>query len=626
MTEFRMPSLGADMEKGTLLTWRVHPGDVVHTGDIVAEVDTAKAAIEVECFDDGTIGELLVPEGATVPVGTVLATIEPNGADANASAKPMSVESIAAQAGAAQPFAVESGAVTAAAAESASVESTVMEAAAAQPVSAEPVPPESSAAQPPLGADKPRSRARSKVKRARRSADKSTKTGGRRAATLASAGSDVHATPLVRRLAQEAGIDLAAVQGSGPDGRIVRADVERVIAARREATRAAETKTAGTQRITAPNVGDSATRSVGARPVSSSGGAAAGAVGVPPASQPRGAGVAPETGGARPTIVSSIEDSAAEAVGVQPVTRSVAGVVSGRVRASGYARRLARELGVDLSVVCGGAPGGAVRAADVLAAQAIAGHEPAAKITGNEQVSPTGAVRQREPAQVTSPQHDPAAMRRAIAAAMTRSKQTIPHYYLSTTIDVATASDWLREVNKAAPVPDRIVLAALLLRAVALAARTVPAMNGHWIEDTFHPAEAVDLGMIVSLRGGGIIAPTLAHADTTPLPELMVRLREAVTRARSGRLRSSDTAPASITVTNLGELGVESVIGVIPPPQVAIVGFGAVIERPCAVGGLLGVRPQVTTTLAADHRASDGAVGARFLNTIAELLQHPEQQ
>ncbi|WP_433716027.1 2-oxo acid dehydrogenase subunit E2 [Nocardia sp. CA-084685] len=105
----------------------------------------------------------------------------------------------------------------------------------------------------------------------------------------------------------------------------------------------------------------------------------------------------------------------------------------------------------------------------------------------------------------------------------------------------------------------------------------------------------------------------------------MGRLRGAVTRARSGRLRSSDTALASITVTNLGELGVESVFGVIPPPQVAIVGFGAAMERPCAVGGLLGVRPQVTTTLAADHQASDGAVGARFLNTIAELLQHPEQ-
>jgi pyruvate dehydrogenase E2 component (dihydrolipoamide acetyltransferase) len=207
---------------------------------------------------------------------------------------------------------------------------------------------------------------------------------------------------------------------------------------------------------------------------------------------------------------------------------------------------------------------------------------------------------------------------------MTRSKQTIPHYYLSTTVDVAVASDWLREVNRIEPVSDRIIMTALLLRAVALAAPAAPGVNGHWVDDAFVPADTVDLGMIVSLRGGGIIAPTLAHAETVPLRELMKRLRDAVTRARAARLRSSDTVPATITVTNLGEPGVESVLGVIPPPQVAIVGFGAVTERHCAVDGLLGVRPQVTTTLAADHRASDGAVGARFLNTIAELLQHPE--
>ncbi|WP_433716028.1 E3 binding domain-containing protein [Nocardia sp. CA-084685] len=420
MTEFRMPSLGADMEEGTLLTWRVHPGDVVHNGDIVAEVDTAKAAIEVECFDDGTIGELLVPEGATVPVGTVLATIEPNGAGSGASApvKPVAVTSPA------------------------------MEADRTETVSAE-----SGAAERPPAIEK--TRARSKAKHTRRSPDKSAKTGPGHAAPLVSTSADVHATPLVRRSAQEAGIDLATIHGSGPDGRIVRADVERFIAARLDTTRAAGTKTTGTQRETTPDTGDSTTLSVGA----------------------------------------------------QPVTRSDAGIVSGVVRASGYARRLARELGVDLSVVLGGGPTGAIRAADVRAAQEVAVHESAAKVPRTEEVSPYGAVRQSEPTQAASPQHGTAAMRRTIAVAMTRSKQTIPHYYLSTTIDVTDAAEWLREVNRAASVPDRIVLAALLLRGVALAARTVPAMNGHWVEDTFRPADTVDLGMIVSLRGGGIIAP-----------------------------------------------------------------------------------------------------------------------
>ncbi|MFE9324995.1 2-oxo acid dehydrogenase subunit E2 [Nocardia sp. NPDC052278] len=169
-------------------------------------------------------------------------------------------------------------------------------------------------------------------------------------------------------------------------------------------------------------------------------------------------------------------------------------------------------------------------------------------MSGHEQVSPDGVATRREPAQVAAPRHDAAGMRLSIAAAMTRSKQTIPHYYLSNTIDAAATTEWLREVNKAAPVHDRIVLAALLLRAVALAAKTVPAMNGHWIEDGFRPADTVDLGTIVSLRGGGIIAPNLAHADTTPLPELMVWLREAVTRARSQHHRR--TAAASGTTVN----------------------------------------------------------------------------
>ena len=143
--------------------------------------------------------------------------------------------------------------------------------------------------------------------------------------------------------------------------------------------------------------------------------------------------------------------------------------------------------------------------------------------------------------------------------------------------------------------------------------------------DGFRPATAVHLGVVVSLRGGGIIVPTITDADSLDLPAMMSALRSVVARARAGRLRSSDTTPATITVTNLGDMGVDSVYGVIAVPQVAIVGLGAVRERPCAVDGLLGVRPQLTATLSADHRASDGATGARFLHVIADLIQHPQE-
>jgi pyruvate dehydrogenase E2 component (dihydrolipoamide acetyltransferase) len=104
----------------------------------------------------------------------------------------------------------------------------------------------------------------------------------------------------------------------------------------------------------------------------------------------------------------------------------------------------------------------------------------------------------------------------------------------------------------------------------------------------------------------------------------MSRLRDLVTRSRSGRLRSSELTDATITVTNLGDQGVELVYGVIYPPQVALVGFGKLTERAVAVNGMVGARPVVITTLSADHRATDGYTGARYLTALSDLLQHPE--
>ena len=129
--------------------------------------------------------------------------------------------------------------------------------------------------------------------------------------------------------------------------------------------------------------------------------------------------------------------------------------------------------------------------------------------------------------------------------------------------------------------------------------------------------------MAISLRGGGLIAPALHDAAAKTLDDLMRDLRDLVARTRAGRLRSSEMSDATITVTNLGDQGVDTVFGVIYPPQVALVGFGRVAERPWAENGMVGARPTVSVTLAADHRASDGARGARFLARIEQLLQDP---
>ena len=141
----------------------------------------------------------------------------------------------------------------------------------------------------------------------------------------------------------------------------------------------------------------------------------------------------------------------------------------------------------------------------------------------------------------------------------------------------------------------------------------------------FEQQEHVHLGVAVSLRGGGLIAPALHDADQLPLADLMARMKDLVTRARSGRLRASEMSDSTITVTNLGDQGAQLVHGVIYPPQVALVGFGRIVERPWATGGMLGVRPTVTVTLAADHRVSDGHQGGLLLAAIEEHLQRPEE-
>lgn len=415
MGEFKMPSLGADMTAGTLLEWRVSPGQEVRKGDIVAVVDTSKAEIEVEIFEDGVIDRLLVDQGTRVPVGTVLATVRSKAeAPAPAPSPPA----------AAPP-----------------------ETPAPAPP---PAPPEAPSPPPPPTTSGP-----------------------------APHREHVRASPVARRMAQRLGVDLAGLKGTGPGGAIVQADVERVAPA-------------------------------------------------PEPSRP------PEPG--------------------RPPRR------------------------------------------------------PAPPAAGAE----AGAERQ-------------AAMRQAIGALMARSKREVPHYYLERHIDMSAAIAWLAERNASRPVGERLLPAAMLLSATAHAAREMPQMNGFWMDDGFQAAGAVHLGVAVSLRGGGLVAPALRHADELTLDELMAALRDLVSRARAGVLRSSEMSDPTITVTNLGEQGADLVHGVIYAPQVALVGFGSIRERPWAQDGMLGVRQTALATLAADHRASDGHAGSRFLATIDRRLQGPEE-
>ncbi|MEZ5356010.1 MAG: dihydrolipoamide acetyltransferase family protein [Bryobacteraceae bacterium] len=276
------------------------------------------------------------------------------------------------------------------------------------------------------------------------------------------------------------------------------------------------------------------------------------------------------------------------------------------VRASPLARRLAAEWHVDLASIAGTGPGGVIERHDVeAAAKHVPPPEPARPGASEPSVALSG-------------------MRRAIAVAMARSNWEIPHYYLETSIDMRTALAWLEQANAVRPLKDRLLPAAILLKAVVRALAIVPELNGHWVDGQPRSSAAIHLGVAVALRQGGLIIPCIRDAGPRSVDDMMQGLRGCVERARSGRLRTSDLSDATITVTNLGDLGVEVVHGVIYPPQVALVGFGRIRERPWAEDGMLGVRPVLEATLAGDHRASDGRDGARFLDALDKLLQKPD--
>ena len=216
-------------------------------------------------------------------------------------------------------------------------------------------------------------------------------------------------------------------------------------------------------------------------------------------------------------------------------------------------------------------------------------------------------------------------MRKAIAAAMSRSNAEIPHYYLSTSINMTPALEWLAEQNEKRSIKERILPAALTIRAVVKALQAVPELNGFWQEDGLNMSESINPGVAIAMRKGGLVTPALLNAQKMDLDQTMKAFHDLITRTRSGKLRSSEITQQTIVITNLGDLGVEEVLGVIYPPQVALVGLGRIADAPWVEGDALAVRKVMRATLAGDHRATDGRTGALFLNKLDAFLQNPEE-
>lgn len=388
MIEFQMPSLGADMEAGTLVEWRKKPGDVVKRGDIIADVETQKGLIEIEVFDDGVIGELLIKEGTKVPVGTVMAIIKTNG-EVSEAKKEITPEKI--------PTKIQA------------TEEKIIE-----------------------------------------------KTAGEKLEER-----HLKASPLAKRIAVENNIDLSTIQGTGEFGAITKEDVENAIT---------QVKIA----------------------------------------------------------------------------------------------------------------------------------KPAAKT----------------PLQIE-------AIRLAVAAAVTKSNKEIPHYYLEKKIDMTKTLTWLREANSKRSIQKRLLPAALIIKATAKSLVDFPNLNAIW-DNGLQLKKEINIGFVVSLRGGGVIVPAIRNADLKNIDEIMEALNDIIPRARSMKLRSSDLTDTTISITSLGEGGADMVFGVIYPPQVALVGFGGSSQQAFVENGMLGIRPVFTATLAGDHRATDGITGSDFLSALNNYLQNPE--
>jgi pyruvate dehydrogenase E2 component (dihydrolipoamide acetyltransferase) len=437
-----MPKMGFAMQEGKILRWLKREGDRVERGEPIAEIETEKVNIEIEAFDSGTLLKIVAPEGATVPVGQVIAVLGEPGESVEEA-----LRAAGAEAAATQREAIGAGE---------GAEATPVQAAAGAGVAR--VEPESH----------PELHAPAAVEQP--------------AAPPPEVEERLKVSPLARRLAQELGINLAEVKGTGPGGRITREDVEAYAAQRRAAAAA------------------------------------------PPA--------------------------AAAAAPPRP------------------------------------AP-----------APAVPGPVPA-----QEQLL--------------------SRMRQTIARRMSESKGPVPHFYLTSEIEMTEALRARQAANALLDDAQKLSINDLVLKAVALALRKFPNLNAAYAGDRVQLFSEINIGIAVALEGG-LVVPVIRNCDQKSLPQIAQEAKDLASRARSGHLRPEELEGGTFTVSNLGMYDVESFIAIINPPQAGILAVGSVLRRPAVKDDQIVITDLMKVTLSADHRVTDGAEGARFLQEVKRLLQNP---
>ena len=424
----KMPALSPTMTEGKIANWLKKEGDKVRSGDVIAEIETDKATMEVEAVDEGTLGRILVKAGTEgVAVNAPIALLLEEGEDKSAL-------DAAAKSAAAAP------------APKPAPKAEAAPAPAPQPAAKAPVP--APAPKPAAPAPRP-------------------------AAPVAASGGRVFASPLARRIAKDAGVDISRVTGSGPHGRVVRADVDAFVA--------------------------------------SGGSSAAGGV------------------------------------------------------FAGMGQKFA---------------------------------------AASSRVVPNSS------------------MRKVIARRLLESKQTVPHFYVTMDCDIGALLALRKEINDSDE-SLKVSVNDFVIRAAALGLKKVPEANASWGDDGIRYFDAADISVAVATEGGGLITPIVRAADRKGLAAISAEMKDLGARARTGKLLPEEYQGGSFSVSNMGMFGVREFAAIINPPQACILAVGAGEERAVVRDGKLAVATMMTLTLSCDHRAVDGALGARLLGAIRELIEHP---
>ena len=478
-TNLNMPQMGYDMQEGTLVRWLKSVGDEVSLGEAVAEIETDKAVVEFESTAEGVLLELLVEEGTTVAVGESIATVGAEG------------EALAADGDAPE------------------------EPAGAEPAVEEPS--ESDEAEMPAAEE-----------------DESESA----AIPLPASPSEVRASPVARKLAAERGVDLSTVEGTGPGGRILRADVLSAEPMAAAAEEPEEAPAEAPEAMEEPPMPDEAAAGEGLEDVEE-----------PP----------------------SMEDE-------EPSEEAVEAV-----------------------------------------------EEPPMEEEEPVEEAPEAI---EEPAEPETEEADDMSlvpltrMRQQIARVTVGSKTTIPHFYVTTDIDMTAAMSLRREINQSLEGDVRVSVNDLVIKACVHTIRSYPKFNSSYTDEGIRMHDSINIGMAIA-EDGGLIMPAILDCGSKSLTEISAASKDLARRSQSGTLQAEEYTGGTFSISNMGMFDVTSFVAIIQPPQSAVLAIGTVQKRPVVQGDSVVVREIMSATLSVDHRVSDGAEGAQFIVELKEYLEHP---